>query len=266
MPHPTSTRGFALQARDRTVLRELGRYGCLTSNQIAGLVFGDVSAQVARRRLLKLTRARLTSRMSLPRGLVPLPPRLTGRPVYRLTPTGAALVEAASGARAPTFGTTLHDLLGNEALLRLAEDLGAEALTPEAEMRRQMLQARGRGQLPTGFVVPDGALHTPRGTIYLELVRTSVRRGNRSYTNKLATYLRLSRSGGFQSVFGHGRIRAVLTLTTSRVRAANLVRGAATLTRGRRLFWFGALDDDARLPSMWQSAAGDAATLDDILA
>lgn len=261
LPMPTARRGFVLQPRDGAVLVALSRFGCLTSHQLHMLLFGGARPQVSRRRLLGLRRLGLVRRYRLPRELVGLP---TGHAIYVLTARGAGQLEEPQRVRPVALGTLLHDLGTNQVLLQLGRELGAEVV-PEPMLRRKLAEARRAGGVPRGMCVPDGALETPAGALYLEYVRTAPRGGLGTLRRKFQRYLALQRTGTFARVYGHRRVRAVLVLSTAPGRSQHLAAASAQLRRGAGFFLFAATDADGRAPAVWLTSQGESRPLTELI-
>lgn len=260
MPSPTRRPGFVLQERDRAVLALLWRFGPLTSDHIHRLVFSGVSERVSRRRLTGIARRDLVHRTIFPRMDRDLGAALTGRPVYTLSARGADTLEPPQRVDRQARTTIEHDLLANHLLFHFPSG----ELMAEPELRRAIGAARQAGHCPSGMIVPDGAVTTPGGTLFLEFVRTGVRGGSHRFVTKYRRYLQLIRTGAFRRVFGHQRVRAVLVVTPSPGRAKTLLHHASQLRDGRERFLVGVSGQDGSLPKTWTRGDGAGVTLESL--
>lgn len=246
----------------------------LTGEHLHHLVFSDVSARMANRRLLLLVQHGLLARHYLPDIEAGIVVR-SRRPLYSLTRLGAELVEGdvwPSARFIPTaWAVTRHNLIATDLLVAIAsagrrEGLKVEAL-PETELRKRLRSAReGGNRFPTG-VLPDGAFIAASSGFCIEVIRAGVKGGNKSLRAKMQRYVELNRSGFFRTVFGMEHLRAVLLVTTSKARVGNFQKLAAGLPHGQNLFWStyyerkGALGmtfaPDTVLGSIWVDGSGN---------
>jgi hypothetical protein len=239
--------GIIIQPRDREVLTQLGRFGVLTAEHIRHLVFPTVSVRFVNRRLALLVAHGFASRSHVPdleNGNIVR----SRRPLYSLTRKGAELVDDGSSLLSffrfspSRWATVRHNLIAVDLLTAIkVASAGADVL-PEPVLREELRKGRQVGsQFPTA-VLPDGAftLADPASGesvgYCVEVVRANVKGGNSKIRRKMARYVALNRAGFFREVYGIGRLRAVLLLTTSPRRAANLVALARDLPHGRHLF------------------------------
>jgi hypothetical protein len=252
-----------LQERDLEVLGVLATYRWCTIEHIHPLAFDGISLRIVQRRLRRLWAAGYIDRIYFSVRLEdgrPVDPRAT-RPVYALTALGSDILREQRGERSmpptnkpSTYLALAHHLIVTDVLVALAVSLEKQErlrlirIEREDEMRRKALAWRNEHASASVSIVPDGAItleELGKGpvTFYLEIIRASVRGGNKELVAKLNRYARLHYERFFENVYGHRRVRAVLLATTSTDRAENFrVLAASALKHGRGLFWFGAYD------------------------
>lgn len=272
--------GLRLQPRDVALLRLVFNYRFVRSDHLQQLIIPRVSRRIIQTRLQKISAHGYLKRLYVPVIIdgEHAPPIHSRQPIYMLTRHGARLLAEqpgetmtaelhAWGSERPSPMTLLHHLVVTDLLVALAdacrERADVELLSSDHEgILWQRLRAYRRQHRIVNALVPDGAFtlqyrgNGERLTFYLEVVRADVKGGNRLLLEKFKRYVELQRQGFFRDVYGHERLRAVLILTTSAVRARHFARLAAKLTHGRRLFWFGSFQEaasDGRIKSNLQS-------------
>ena len=238
---PRNPRPIALTQRDRAVVEDVAHFGVVTAAHIRALHFAGIGLRAVQSRLRRLFEHRFLDRLFFPRVFAADGPREAMTPVYCLGRRGAALV-GDDAIRAHVDAAALqHDLVGVDLLVALRLAHGRTAVTePEHVLWRRVAVARTAEPTLPRVVVPDAAFTIPEGSFAVEVVRASVRGGNRSVVEKLARYASLHHTGVLARVFKWQRLRAVLVLTPTPARASQLrALAARTLVHGRFLFWFG---------------------------
>lgn len=283
--------GLRLQPRDLAILAAADKHRFLRSDHVWTLLFSDVSVRVAQVRLQKLHQHGYLKRLYVPFVMdgEHAPPLHRGQPIYRLTWRGVRLLSESAGHLAPSTKepanasvmTLEHHLVVTDVLVALATACRSGVSLELTDIRHEgvflrQLRAYRQSVRIANAIVPDGGFrlrHTLTGrteTFYLEVVRADVNGGNGRLIHKLRRYVELHRAGFFRAAYGTTDLRAVLFLTTSEVRARHLQKVASRLAHGRRLFWFGAyqengkhgrslslLSSDAVLTRRWLDANGD---------
>lgn len=292
---PRRLERLVLQHRDLEILRATRHHGALTSDHVRILLFPKVNPRTVRARLRLLWSHKLLDRRFLPFTLDGLrrPGGIATTPIYTPTAKGERTLRhrastpepgtaphGGQGRRLPSLQTLEHDLVVTDLLVALQaacrDDPGIKLIETirEPELRRRIRV------LPPNFredaIVPDGAftLRYPDDTeltFFIEVVRAPVRGGNRTLVAKLERYAELQREQFFARAFSTNRLRAILILTTTSVRAGRLGDLADRhLDASRRLFWFGAYEPhvtprvitkDTILSLQWQDTNGDRVTL-----
>jgi hypothetical protein len=261
---PTGRPGLRLQPRDLAILAAADQHRFLRSDHVRALLFPEVSLRVAQVRLQRLFRHGYLKRLYVPFILdgEHAPPLHSGQPIYRITKRGLRLLSERADALATkeparaSVMTLEHHLVVTDVLVALAVACRSGGSLELAESRHEgvflaQLRAYRQSARIANAIVPDGGFrlrHPLTGTtetFYLEVVRADVKGGNGRLIHKLRRYVELHRAGFFRAAFGTTDLRAVLFLTTSEVRARHLHAVALKLAHGRRLFWFGAYQEDS---------------------
>lgn len=250
-----------LQARDRKVLALLAQFGVLSSRELHRLVYAPAKAQVTRRRLQALTTLGLVEQLRLPRVLAALP---SDHAVYVLTRQGTQQLSTPQRFRPLALGTLLHDLGTNRVLLALAARYRLRIL-PEPALRRRLFAAGRTTTIPSGFVIPDGALVGDNDSLLLEFVRSAPHGGLRTLTRKLGRYVTFQKSGQLKRIYKLPAVRHVLILSTQPGRTAHIMARATRLARGQRLFLFATLGSEQTVPTSWQRADGTSVPIDALI-
>lgn len=241
---PAVLPGLRLTTRDRGVLRAIGRYGTLTSDHVAALLFAGVSPRVARERLRRLWLHHYLTRTFLRHAVTDGDAAVRPRPIYGLGKEGARVVGAAPAAVSAT--TAVHDLIAIDLLIACeVAARGSNAAITATTERELAAMVKAARPATRPFVLPDGAL-TLSGedgpmSFALEIVRADFASGTRRFIAKLGRYLLANRRRELETVFGFQRTRAVLIATPTQTRADNLRRAASRLGRGRAMLWFGVI-------------------------
>lgn len=259
---PVPTSNFVLQPRDEAILRLTQELRFVRADHLQPLLFAGRSRRVLQVRLRKLWEHRLLERRYVPfllgDGMVVN--ARARQPIYVLAPRGQDLLAQHSGDKHQRLkpvgpGAILHHLIVSDFLVavrlaaRLRDDLLIETASPEWPLWQRLKE---RPQRPRHLVIPDGVLTLrtrggERHTVYLEVVRASIRGGNERLLSKLRRYQELNRAGFFADAFGHERLRAVLFVAPTTERADNLRQLAGKLQYGQALFWFGAYEERTSL-------------------
>lgn len=248
---PTPTGSLCLQPRDRSILVLLARYQYLIAEHLHRLAFDGSTRRVAQRRLRQLWEHRFIERCFLPRAIIGSPTP-TATPVYTLGQRGVrevAKVGFSLRPRRPHSALILeHDLMAADLMCEIQgavrQSEGSSILVEGEHLLRSQLAL----QRATGAVIPDGAVSITdkqgkSSTFYIEIVRSAPRGGNRSLKQKLARYAALNRQGAFKRHFDHARVRAVLVVAMSDLKARHYQQLAAELPHSRSLFWFASRPD-----------------------
>ena len=290
-------RRLVLQERDVEILRLLTVHRYARADHFQWLLFQGRGVRVLQARLRRLWEHRLIDRYFVPVvvGNDQTFPRFSSRPVYALTARGANVLAEKTGgdpAGIPVglrrnllaFPTLLHDLVATDftVSLRVAlASLGLPVSVQHDHELRRLLARSASGARRGHPIVPDAAVTITlpgdrRMTFCLEVVRASMRGGNRSLRAKLLRYLELHRLRFFREAYGHEWLRGVLIATTSSTRAEGLRKASASLPHGHRLFSFGAYrSGDAEAGSLftpenvldhpWRLLDGSTSTLRQII-
>lgn len=240
---PSSPPHVQLQRRDREIARSLARFGHLTADHLRWLHFPTSrSSRTAQQRLRLLWANRLLDRVFLPFVLSPAndgPRRV--KPIYRLARSGAGLVPGAIRP-AGAGGRIEHDLIAADLLLsaRAAMPERFDAV-PEAELWPRLRAYRAKHPETNRLIAPDGVLRISgteqRIGIPIEIVRADPRGGISGLLAKLHRYAAQVHDGTLQKMLGVDRLRCILLVLPTPVRAANIRERIATLAHGRQLMW-----------------------------
>lgn len=255
---PTPTSKLVLQPRDEAILRLIQDLRFVRSDHLQALLFDGVSLRALQVRLRKLWEHHFLERRYVPfvlgDGMVVA--ARARQPIYLLAPRGQDYLARRAGdehhrPKPVGPGAIIHHLIVTDFLVAvlLAQrghpDLIIETAAPEWPLWQRLQQLPVK---PRQLVIPDGVLTMKtktgeRHTIYLEVVRASVKGGNDRLLAKLKRYQELNRAGFFAAAFGHEHLRAVLFVTPSQERADNLRQLASKLQHGQALFWFGSYEE-----------------------
>lgn len=271
---PNNPTPIRLTGRDVAVLVSVHTHRYVTSDHVHQLLFADVVKRVCQRRLRLLWENNYLDRYFTPIVLhgVRAAAHQASRPIYSLARKGAQVVAERLGIepqrvpfrasdKARGYATLEHHLVVTDVMAALAAacsarlDVELTMVEREGAIRRCIATwQRQHGRLHQ-YLVPDGAFSLRKGTkrwsFHLEIVRADVSGGNATLQRKMRKYAALNRQGFIRDVLDHGALRAVLVLTNSAVRAANLQALASELPYSRRLFWFGSYEKrtDAGTPT-----------------
>lgn len=234
--------GLRVGCRDREILLLVARFRYLTAEHLRTLVAPLLGRRVFQRRLRLLFEHGHLERHRLPPTGEDRP-RTT--PVYGLGDAGEVALETSgtdlplpARGRGALPSTIHHSLVAADfltsvvAAARPAENLTA-GIHPEAELWTRLARWRLASGRRRRAIVPDGAVSLgapgeghPR-TYAIEVVRATVRGGNRTFIAKLKRYGELVRERFFLDAFSWARLRAVVVLTPSATRARHLRELAA---------------------------------------
>jgi len=283
---------MALTPRDEKILWAVNQHRYLSCEHIRQLFFPGESEKPSQSRLRKLWANHFLDRYYRPWAYDGTKKSCWGAstPFYTLAEQGAEVIWDSSTLdwdeipktpqqNAMGFHTLQHHLAVTDLLVAVE---AACKGTPDIDVggvdRESVLQsaaAKSGKNKPGEWIVSDGAftLNYPTlgvtWTYHIELVRASVRGGNKTLVEKMRRYARLHHQGYFEKMFGHKTVRAVLIATTTEGRALGFRDLAAKLPHGKGLFWFGTyqqnnadglpittFNPDTVLNSVWHGADG----------
>lgn len=282
--------GIILQERDRKIIQSVYTHRYMRSKHIHQLLFAKVSLRVVQARLRKLWEWGFLERYFVPQVFVSGQPTMSyaTQPIYGLGKAGGELLfqmnaeqfnEVVRPPKKMGLFCLEHHLIVTDFLVSLEtaefkNNWRLQSVESETALWRKLAAWRNQGGIGQ-VIVPDGAFTLvcsqtgQTQSFYLEVVRAGVSGGNRSLLEKWRRYVQLSKDGFFSRVYGHKRIRAVITITGSKKRSENLRLFAAELKYGCRMFWFGlyqkpnivvgrvsenTLKADSILDARWQTA------------
>jgi hypothetical protein len=251
------------------MLKAVHHHRYLSAEHVRRLFFPTAGIRPVTARLRKLWENKYLDRYFVPlaldgtRGCL----RRKHPPYYALATKGARLLCTATGidmadvphtpaANRLGFATFEHHLVATDFLTALEAAVAQRnELTAYTWREHQIRPAVCRWSSQTrprrSFLVSDGAFTVQLdgqrpAAFHLEVVRAGTKAGNATLRTRLARYSHLNKSGFFGKALGQSRLRAVLIMTTSEERAANLRELARTLPYGKHLFWFGAYQSPDR--------------------
>jgi hypothetical protein len=255
---------MALTPRDQQILRAVYKHRYLSADHIKQLFFAHKSDTAVQSRLRKLWANQFLDRYYRPFSYdgTRRSTWQASTPLYTLAERGAEVIWDATTAdwnkipktpkqNAMGFQTLQHNLAVTDLLVAVeAACRDRDDVHFVCSQRQDELQAiaskRWMHEGKAGeWIVSDGAfvlLFPATGeklTFHIEVVRASVRGGNRTLVEKMKRCARLHHRGYFKDVYGHRQVRAVLFCTTTDARARGFRDLAAQLPNGRGLFWFG---------------------------
>ena len=248
-----------LTTRDKNVLRAVYRHRFLTADQLHGLCFAGAGLRVCQARLRQLWAGSCLDRSYLPPETLGVRDRWSGVALYSLALRGAGLLADDSNVDIDDIPHTpaqhrcsLDRMRHNLAATAFAVALELEAVrrgwtampTREDELRARLWSLRQKRKLPPALV-PDGAVtlsgpawQLPQ-TILVEVARAGAKAGNNSIRRKVQRYVAALRSGQLRDLYGFAWIRAIVYLTPTVRRAANLARLVRDVAGADRTFRFG---------------------------
>lgn len=255
--------GMSLTSRDEKIIWAVYKHRYLSCEHIKQLFFVGKSDTAVQTRLRRLWSNHFLDRYYRPwsyDGTKKSCWRVSA-PFYTLAEVGAEVIWDNSTLdwdeipktpqqNAMGFHTLQHHLAVTDLLVAIEAacqhrgDVNVTLVERESAMQSvaaKLWQKKGR---PGDWIVSDGAftLAYPQTgqewTYQVELVKASVRGGNKTLVEKMRRYARLHHQGYFDKVFGHKQVRAILFCTTTDQRARGFRDMAAQLPHGRGLFWF----------------------------
>ena len=241
------------------MLRAVYRHRFLTADQLHGLCFAGAGLRVCQARLRQLWAGSCLDRSYLPPETLGVRDRWSGVALYSLALRGAGLLADDSNVDIDDIPHTpaqhrcsLDRMRHNLAATAFAVALELEAVrrgwtampTREDELRARLWSLRQKRKLPPALV-PDGAVtlsgpawQLPQ-TILVEVARAGAKAGNNSIRRKVQRYVAALRSGQLRDLYGFAWIRAIVYLTPTVRRAANLARLVRDVAGADRTFRFG---------------------------